>query len=128
MAGSRPLDIMIVEPAIDPELPLNLYERLRTAMTVRSIPHGAQALRLIEAGADPDIILVDRRTRGVDVAAMQRVLALRADTTRTRLSFIDDGSALLSDTEADEPIALLRWVNRLHQSGGPERETDSGTR
>lgn len=107
MRCNRALDVMVVEQMLDPELPLSLYERLRTAMTVRSIPHGAQALRLIEAGAAPDIIVVDRRTPGVDLIAMQRLLELRTDTAPTRVSFIDAERALLCAGDADEPIALL---------------------
>jgi CheY-like chemotaxis protein len=110
MRSSRALDVMVIEQMLDPELPLSLYERLRTAMTVRSIPHGAQALRLIEAGATPDIVVVDRRAPGVDLAAMQRLLQMRTDTATARVSFIDAERALLCAGDADEPIALLHGL------------------
>ena len=113
MGSSRPLDVLVVEQLLDPDLPLRLYERLRTAMTVRSVPHGAQALRLLEAGDAPDIIVVDRRTPGIDLAAMQRVLRMRTDRDRTALSFIDDQHAMLHAGDPDEPIALLHGLGSL---------------
>ncbi|WP_019515708.1 hypothetical protein [Sphingomonas sp. Mn802worker] len=115
MRRRRPLDVMVVEATIDSHLPLSLYERLRTAMTVRSVPHGAQALRLIEAGADPDIILVDRRTPGIDLAAMQRLLQQRTDRADAAISFIDAERALIHVGDADEPIALLHDLRSLHK-------------
>ncbi|WP_294190925.1 hypothetical protein [uncultured Sphingomonas sp.] len=120
MRRSRPLDVMVVEQSLDPELPLSLYERLRTAMTIRSVPHGAQAMRLIEAGDDPDIIVVDRRAPGIDLSAMQRLLQQRTDRAEAAISFIDGGRALIHVADAAEPIALLHDLGSLHEHSDDE--------
>lgn len=103
----RPLDVMIVQRPFDAELPLDLAERLRIVMTVRSIPSGRRALDLIEGGARPDIILVDRRTPDLDVAALRRVLHLRTNGAATAISFIDGERAIVHDAETLEAIALV---------------------
>jgi len=130
----RPLNVMIVQPTFDPDLPLSLAERLRTAMTVHSLPHGARALELIEAGASPDIILLDRRAAGVDVAAMRRVLELRTRGVATAISYIDADRAVIHDAATHDPLALVHGLHtalppteardRLHDDEAGERSED----
>lgn len=115
MPTPRPLDVLIVEPLLDPDLPLSLYERLRTAMKIRTVPHGAQAMRLIEAGDDPDIVVVDRRAPGIDLGAMQRLLQRRADRDETAISFIDAERAMIHVGDAAGPLALLHDLSTLHR-------------